>query len=180
MSILGKKANLLRIFGSFLILIGLILSIFSSIFIIKYFFSMYYIIIVLPMFVKSVLLKVEQDIVVNHSHKILLLIALDVVVINTLIFTTDYLPLIINFVLVECSDILLICCWHFSLSLYQSRKIFFLLSGLISFFLKYILSLIFGNISLIIIFLIPTLLLGLFLIISAELLMKKKGLLNYI
>ena len=180
MSIQGKKEGILRLLGSFLILLGLILSILFNMFVVKYFFYLYYIIIVLPMFVKSVLLKLEEDIFVKHSSKFLLLITIDVVVVNFFFFFNVRALFIIIFVLVECSDILLIFCWHFSISLYKKLKIVSIFSGLISFVLKYILWLIFVDILIIIIFLIPTLLLGLFLIISAELLMKKKGLLNYI
>ena len=179
MSIQGKKEGFIRVLGSFLILIGLIISILFSMFLVNFFY-LYYLIIVLPMFVKSVLLKLEQDIFVKHSPKFLLLIILDVVVINTLIFLIDNILFITKFVLLECSEILFICCWHFSLSLYKSKKIIFVLSGLISFVLKYILWLIFGNILYNIIFLIPTLLIGLIFIISAEIIMIKKGLLNYI
>ena len=180
MSILGKKEGFFRVLGSFLILIGLILSILFNMFVIKYFHYLFFIIIVLPMFVKSVLLKLEHDIFVKHSPKFLLLIAVDVVVINTLIFLTGNTSIIIEFVIIESSEILLICCWHFSLSLYKSKKIVFALSGLISFFLKYTFWLILGDITVIIVFLIPTLLLGLLLIILSELIMKKKGILNYI
>lgn len=181
MSIHGKKESFFRLFGSFLILISFILSILFNILAINN--LLYYllvIIIVLPSFLMSVLLKLEQDIFVKNSQKFLLLLTVIVVVINIIVFFSYNTLLISKFVLIECSDLLLICCWHFSLSLYKRQKLIFILSGLSSFVLNDILWLSLGEIGVIIIFLMPTLLLGLFLIISSELMMKKKGLLNYI
>lgn len=181
MSIHGKKEGIFRILGSFLILLSLILSIFFNILALNdLLFYLLLIIVVFPLFVMSVLLKLEQDIVVKNSAKFLLLLTVVVVVVNIIVFFSYNIMSIMKFVLIECSDLLLICCWHFSLSLYKRRKIIFVLSGIISFVLNTILWLSLGEILVIIVFIMPTLLLGILLIISSELMMKKKGLLNYI
>jgi hypothetical protein len=181
MSIHGKKEGIFRILGSFLILLSLILSIFFNILALNdLLFYLLLIIVVFPLFVMSVLLKLEQDIVVKNSAKFLLLLTVVVVVVNIIVFFSYNIMSIMKFVLIECSDLLLICCWHFSLSLYKRRKIIFVLSGIISFVLNSILWLSLGEILVIIVFIMPTLLLGILLIISSELMMKKKGLLNYI
>ena len=84
MSIKGKKEGILRIIGSFLILLGLLFSILLNMFAINFFY-LFYIIIVLPMFVKSVLLKLEEDIIVKHSKKFLVLITIYVFTLNLMI-----------------------------------------------------------------------------------------------
>ena len=181
MSIQGKKEGFFRILGSFLILLSLILSILFNILAVNnLLFYLLLLIIVFPLFLLSVLLKLEQDVFVKNSSKLLLLLTAVNIIINIIVFFLSNSILIIKFLLIECSDLLLICCWHFSLSLYKRRKIIFALSGLLSYVLNNILWFSLGEILVIIIFLMPTFLLGLFLIIFAELRMRKKGLLNYI
>ena len=180
MIIHGKKGGIFRLLGSFLILLSLILAILFNMLAINLLFYLLLITIVAPLFLLSILLKLEQDIFVKNSRKILLLLTAVAVVINTIVFFSYNTLLIIKFVLIECSDLLLICCWHFSLSLYKGRKMIFVISGLISIVLNGLLWLSLGEILVILVFLMPSLLLGMFLIISAELIMKKKGLLNYI
>lgn len=177
----GKKGAFFRILGSFLILLSLILMILFNILAINnLLFYLLLISIILPSFLMSLFLKLEQDFFVKNSTKLLFLLVVIIAVINFITIFSYNTLFIIKFVLIEFSDILLICCWHFSLSLYKRLKIIFVLSGFSSFVLNIILWLGLGEILVIIIFLIPTLPLGLFLIISAELIMKKKGLLNYI
>jgi hypothetical protein len=128
----------------------------------------------------SILLKLEKDIVVKNSKIILLLLVVIDVVFNSIVLFYFNTSDIIDFILFECSDLLLICCWHFSLSLYKRLKVIFVVSGLSSFVFKFIMWFNLGEIFLVFAFLMPTLILGLLLIISAELLMKRKGILNYI
>lgn len=181
MSIHGKKEGFLRILGSFLILLSLILSFLFKILVINnLLFILLFTMLIVPSFLLSVLLKLEQDIFVKNLKIFLLLLTFMIVVANIIVSIIYSALLVIKFVLFECSDLLLICCWHFSLSLYKNRKIIFLLSGFLSFFVNYILWISLGEMIVMIIFLTPTLILGIFLIIFAELSMRKKGLLNYI
>ena len=181
MSIHGKKEGFFRILGSFLILLSLILSVLFKILVINNFlFLLFFIMLLLPSFLLSVLLKLEQDIFVKNLRIFLLLLTAMNIVASIIVPFICSAILAIKFVLFECSDLLLLCCWHFSLSLYKNRKIIFLLSGILSFCVNSILWISFGNIIVMITFLVPTLILGICLIIFAELSMKKKGLLNYI
>jgi hypothetical protein len=181
MSIRGKKEGFFRILGSFLILVSLILSVlFKLLAISNLLVFLLLILLVLPSFLYSVLLKLEQDFFVKNSTIILFILVFVGLIINIVVFFMWDLSLIIIFVLFECSDLLIINCWHYSLSIYKRRKIVFALSGLFSFVLNCIIWLYLGEIIVIVVFLIPTLILGILLIIFAELRMRKKGLLNYI
>ncbi|MFX0074381.1 MAG: hypothetical protein ACFE96_02990 [Candidatus Hermodarchaeota archaeon] len=181
MSIRGKKEGFFRILGSFLILMSLILSVLFKLLAINNLLVFLLLnLLVLPLFLLSVLLKLEQDFFVKKWITILLFLAVVDVIINIVVFFSYNLSLFIKFVLFECSDLLLIICWHDSLSLYKKRKIVFALSGFFSFVLNCIIWFSLGNIIFIFVFLMPTLILGILLIIIAELRMRKKGLLNYI
>ena len=181
MSIQGKKEGILRILGSFLILIGFILSIIFNIFTLNNFilFLVSLLIVVLP-FLVSTLLKLEQDFIVKYSKSILFILSILIVILNVFTLPAYSSLNIINFVLIECSDLLLISCWHFSLSIYKREKIIFVLSGAGYFDLNIILWFSLTQILIITIFQSLIFYVGFFLIISAELIMKKKGLLNYI
>ncbi|MFX1384224.1 MAG: hypothetical protein ACFFBP_17450, partial [Promethearchaeota archaeon] len=104
-----------------------------------------------------------------------------IIVISTFIIPYVLGPL--QIAILAISDILLIFCWHNALSIYKKEKIIFLIGGI-----GYlIISLIFRISSIIISLnlffkLVPIALVifGIFLIIFAEIRMKKKGLLNYI
>lgn len=180
MSIQGKKEGILRILGSFLILIGFILSIIFNIFTLNNFilFLVSLLIVVLP-FLVSTLLKLEQDFIVKYSKSILFILSILIVILNVFTLPAYSSLNIINFVLIECSDLLLISCWHFSLSIYKREKIIFVLSGAGYFDLNIILWFSLTQILIITIFQSLIFYVGFFLIISAELIMKKKGLLNY-
>ena len=181
MIIHGKKGAFIRILGSFLILLSLILSILFNILALNnLILYLLLICIILPSFLLSVVLKLEQDFFIKNTPKFLFLIAVDTAIINIIAIFSYNTLLIMTFLLIESSDLLLICCWHFSLSLYRRLKILFALSGLGSFILIIILWLSLEEIIVIILFLMPTLIPGLFFIITAEFIMRKKGLLNYI
>jgi len=181
MSIRGKKEGCCRLIGSFLLLLSFILSIFFSILALdEAILSLILIFIIIPPFLMSILLKLEQAFVVNNSTKLLILLAILVVVLNSVTLPINSDLLKTRFVLLESSNLLLISCWHFSLSIYKRDKLIFVISGISSFILNIFLWFILKHLFIINIFLILTLFLGLFLITSAELMMKKKGLLNYI
>ena len=118
MSIHGKKEGIFRILGSFLILLSLILSILFNILAINdLLLYLLFFVVVFPLFLISVLLKLEQDIVVKNSAKFLFLLVVGIIVINIIIFFYYSKLHIMRFVVTECSDLLLICCWHFSFSI---------------------------------------------------------------
>jgi len=184
MSVQGKKEGICRIVGSILILIGLILSIILDYFILNHpLLYLFIILIVVPPFVFSILLKLEQDFIVNNSSKLLLLLVLESIVLTTFVIIFVDTFLIIKFVMAVSSSLLLICSWHFSLSLYKKNKLIFVIGGLGHLILNIFLWLETFNLDNLFIFNLFPLgftLLGLLLIIVAELKKKKKGLLNYI
>ncbi len=183
MSIQGKKEGLCRLIGITLILIGLVLSISFNYFILNnLLLYLLFILIAIPPFILSIFLKLEQDFIVKNSSKILfIIVTINVSLIITAVFFSSFLMII--FALIVSSNLLLVSCWHFSLSLYKKNKLIFIFSGLgyciINLFLWFA-NFILNN--LLVVILVPLLLalIGILLIIVAELSMKKKGLLNYI
>ena len=184
MSIQGKKEGICRIVGSLLILIGLILLLILDYFILNNpLLYLFVILIVVPPFILSILLKLEQDFIVNISSKLLLLLVIESIVLSALVFAFFDIFLVIKFVMTVSSSYLLISSWHFSLSIYKRNKLIFVFGGLGYFILNISLWLVIFNLELVFIFNLILLvfnLLGFLLITVAELKMKKKGLLNYI
>lgn len=181
MSIRGKKEGFFRLIGSFLILVSLILSVFFNFLALNnLFLSLISVLIITLPFLISILLKLEQDFVVKNSVKILILLTIIVVALNVVTLPIYSILFIVRIAIIESSGILLIVCWHFSLSIYKKNKLIFILSGFGSFGLNMLLLLNLNHLFVISISLMLTLFLGIFLIISAELILKKKGLLNYI
>ncbi len=184
MSIKGKKEGIYRILGSILLLISLLLSMVLGFLTLTHpFLSITLILNTIPPFVLSILLKLEQDFFVNYAKKFLYLLLIEIIVVNSIIFAFYNTFLVLSSVITSSSIILLIICWHFSLSIYKKKKIVFFICG-ISYILINI-PILLDRISVSHLFMINLTLiisvsLGLFLIISAELLMKKKGWLNYI
>jgi hypothetical protein len=192
MSILGKKEGICRLKGSFLLLLVIFISISFDYFILNNsLLYLLFILICIPPFILSIFLKLEQDFIVKHSTKILAIIA--TIIISLIIIANFFISsLMIIFALVFSSNLLLISCWHFSLSLYKKHRLIFVFSGLgyciINLFLwfaYFILNIFTYSMLfyyLLVVILLPLLLalIGILLIVVAELSMKKKGLLNYI
>ena len=192
MSILGKKEGICRLKGSFLLLLVIFISISFDYFILNNsLLYLLFILICIPPFILSIFLKLEQDFIVKHSTKILAIIA--TIIISLIIIANFFISsLMIIFALVFSSNLLLISCWHFSLSLYKKHRLIFIFSGLgyciINLFLwfaYFILNIFTYSMLfyyLLVVILLPLLLalIGILLIFVAELSMKKKGLLNYI
>ncbi len=183
MSIQGKKEGICRLTGTTLIFISLALSIIFNFFILNN-LILYLILILInvPPLILSILLKLELDVITKNSLKFLFTISTIVIclIIVTIFFNSF---LMIKFVLIVSSNLLLISCWHFSLSIYKKKKLIFIFSGLgyciinlILWFANFILN------NLLVVILLPLFLalIGILLIFVAELSMKKKGLLNYI
>lgn len=177
----GKKGAFFRILGSFLILMSLILSTLFNILALNN-FILYILLmcIILPSFLLSVVIKLEQGFFIKNTILFLILIATETTIITFVVFFSFRSLVIMKFMLIESSNLLLIICWHFSLSLYRRLKILFALSGISFFVLIVILWIGLEEPIVIILFITPTLLSGLLFIIITEFRMKKKGLLNYI
>jgi len=184
MSIKGKKEGIYRLLGSIILLISLVLGLLLGFLTLTNpFLSITLILITIPPFVLSILLKLEQDFFVNNARRLLYLLLIEIVVVNSITFAFYNTSLAFTTVITSSSIILLIICWHFSLSIYKINKIIFFICGI-----SYILinipilldSISVSHLFMINLTLIISVSLGLFLIISAELMMKKKGWLNYI
>jgi len=184
MSIKGKKEGIYRLLGSFLLLISLVLAmLLGFLTLINPFLSITLILITIPPFVLSILLKLEQDFFVNNAKKFLYLLLIEIIVVISITFAFYNISLALTTVITSSSNILLIICWHFSLSIYKKNKIIFLICGASYFFVHFLIllnSILVSYLFIIDIILLTTISIGLILIMAAELIMKKKGWLNYL
>ena len=182
MYIQARRESLSRIVGMILILIGFILSFFLDIFVeLSPLLFILLILIETLWFIFSLCLKLERTFYIEHLFQIFLFL-----VFFSICFTI--LGVLLNnlssngFIFKIISNLLIIVCWHFCLSLYKNEKIFFLLSGVgyVSLSLMYgikILSLKIGGYAIIPLVLIIS---GMVIIIISEIIKKRKGFLNYI
>lgn len=183
MSIQGKKEGICRLTGTTLIFVSLALSIIFNFFILNN-LNLYLILILInvPPLILSILLKLELDVITKNSLKFLFTIS--TIVISLIIITIFFNSfLMIKFVLIVSSNLLLTICWHFSLSIYKKKKLIFIFSGTgycILSFIIWLANFVLHSILVLILFPLVLVLIGIMLIIVAELSMKKKGLLNYI
>ena len=184
MGIKGKKEGIYRLLGSILLLISLVLGLLLGFLTLNnLLLSITLILITVPPFALSILLKLEQDFFVNNAKRFLYLLLIENIVVNSIIFAFYNTSVALTSVITSSSIILLIICWHFSLSIYKKNKIIFFICGV-----SYILvntPILLDSVSAYHLFIINLILLiilslGLLLIISAELIMKKKGWLKYI
>lgn len=177
MGIKAKGESLSRIIGMVLILIGLVLSIFLDfLVIINALLIILLILIETLWFIFSLFLKLEKNFFIEHAIKISIILSCFsiVLIILGIVFSTANSTFFL-FVFKVISNLLIIICWHFCLSLYKKEKLIFFFSGT-----GYIIiTLIYGITAFAV---IPLMLitLGIVIIIISEILMKKKGLLNYI
>ena len=184
MSIKGKKEGICRLLGSFLLLISLVLAMLLGFLTLNdLLLSITLILITIPPFVLSILLKLEQDFFVNNAKSFLYLLLIEIFAVNSITFAFYNTSLALTTLITSSSIILLVICWHFSLSIYKKNKIIFFICGVSYFFVHF--PLLLGSITASYLFVINLILLviislGLILIISAELIMKKKGWLKYI
>lgn len=184
MSIKGKTESISRYVGSSLIFISIVLEIYLSFMILtNYLLSVFLILSIIPPFIFSILLKIEQEFIVKNAKGFLFLLLLEMIVLNFIILTYYSISLALTTVLFSISIILLIISWHFSLSIYKKKKIIFIMSGTSYYFvyLPILLdSILFTHLLINNLILLFLFFLGVFLIILAELLMRKKGWLNYV
>jgi len=184
MSIKGKKEGIYRLLGSILLLISFVLALLLEFLTLNNpLLSITLILITVPPFVLSILLKLEQDFFVNNAKNILYLFIIENIVLNSLIIAFYSASIALNAVITSGSYILLLICWHFSLSIYKRNKIIFFICGFSYFIIQFLTLLSSFSVSqsfIINLILIIIVCFGLTLIISAELIMKKKGWLKYI
>lgn len=182
MGIFAKREMFLRFMGASIFLLGLVISIYFDIYSIKTLQSSIILFLIdMILFSFIICAKLEVNFVSKNYLIIILLVSGFFLILLTLglIYSLDKF---IFFLLVS-SNILIIISWHYSLSLYKMKKVFFLIGSiiylLISIFFRIKTSMDqFGVIS----SLVPLLfiIIGLALIIVIELRMIKKGLLKYI
>jgi hypothetical protein len=132
-------------------------------------------------FVLIVLLKLEKDFFTDNASKFFVALGIFSIVM-ILIAAMIGVSASLLFIVVIVSNILIIFCWHFALTIFKKEKLIFLIGGI-----GYcILSAIFRALTFIALNLIlgaaPLLfvILGMCLVLLAEMRMKKKGLLNYV
>jgi len=175
----------MRVGGTILILLGLIPFIILDWFVLNNdFLYILLLIITLPWFILITLLKLEVDYLVDNARKstfVFIMISIILIIGGILISIPD--PTVLSFAFLAISNILIVLSWHFALSIYKKEKIFFVLGGSIYCIVSFIFRM---NILLIQVGWILTLfplvfiIIGICLIVLAEMRMKKKGLLNYI
>lgn len=181
-SIKGKKESLLRVLGMVLILFGLIASLIFDFFIIDTGLYILTVLVMLPWFILIVLLKLEKDFFVENMVKFFLALSIYSVVIIIIGIIGASTAFVMLYIMIVISNILIIFCWHYALSIFKKEKLIFLIGGIgycvlvivfkLSLFL--LLGMILGLVPLVFV------ILGIFLIIIAEMRMKRKGLLNYV
>ena len=167
MVIKGKSEGISRLIGAIFILISLFgAQVIDVIIINDLVFNLLIMLIGLTLLV-SILSKLEISFFKKYEFHIFITL---LIVILELSFLPSYMPL--------SSSYFLVICWHFCLSIYKKKKIIFSICGSLFIALRIFLVLGSGNN----IFLIPIVLttIGMLLILIAEKVLKKKGLLNYI
>ena len=180
-SIKGKKEGLLRVLGMVLILISVVASIIFDFFLLNLTIYVLIMIVFIPWFILIVLLKLEKDFFVDNMSKLFIglgIYSAIIIIIGTIISIYGMLL----FIAVIISNILIILCWHFALSIFKKEKLIFLIGGIGYCILTAIFRVILFIELNLILGIAPLLLvaLGICLIIIAEMRMKKKGLLNYV
>ena len=177
----GKKEGLLRVLGMVLILISVVASIIFDFFLLNLTIYVLIMIVFIPWFILIVLLKLEKDFFVDNMSKLFIglgIYSAIIIIIGTIISIYGMLL----FIAVIISNILIILCWHFALSIFKKEKLIFLIGGIGYCILTAIFRVILFIELNLILGIAPLLLvaLGICLIIIAEMRMKKKGLLNYV
>ncbi len=118
MGIKGKKEGVYRLLGSILLLISLFLGLLLGFLTLTNpLLSIPLILITIPPSVFSILLKLEQDFFVDNAKSFLYLILIEIIFVNSITFAFYNTFLALTTVITSSSIILLVICWHFSLSI---------------------------------------------------------------
>lgn len=178
----GKKLSVMRLIGAFLVLIGLITTIFLDYFVLSNWLVFLILIIsYLPWTVLSFSLKFEINYIKANILKISIIFG-----VYSIIFTIIGIILASNillFITVLISNFLVLVCWHYLPSIYKKEKLFAIIAGITFIILNLTakinpLVLQFGWLTGIISILIVSA--GICLTLIIEQVMKSKGLLNYV
>jgi len=130
MSIKGKTESISRFVGSILILISIVLEMCLSILILNnLLINLMLILTTVPPFVVSIFLKLEKDFFVKNARVLSYLLLIELIVLNSIIIAYYNIFLVLSAIRLSNSIILLIICWHFSLSIYKKNKIIFFICG---------------------------------------------------
>ncbi len=129
MVIKAKGRTFLRLLGATFILIGLIISIlFSFTLLDNSFVSLMVILIIFPWFLFSIFLKLEIDFFTTNIKRILILTMIYSLILIFLTFLQEFSSgILLSFY--SFTLLLLLVCWHFSLSIYKKEKVIFVISG---------------------------------------------------
>lgn len=182
MGVQAKRETLSRIAGMILILIGLILSFFLDIFVKTPPLLIVFLILIESLwFIFSLCLKLERKFCIKHLFQIFLFLAFFSIFLTLIGILLNNLSSN-GFIFKIISNLLIIVCWHFCLSLYKKEKVVFLLggAGYITLSLTYGIKILIIKIGGYAIIPLALITLGLIIIIVSEKIMKKKGLLTYI
>jgi hypothetical protein len=181
MSVKAKGRATLRIIGSLIILVGLFLTIsFNIVLVNNIIGNLIIIVILIPWMLFSIMLKLELNFFINNTKKVaigLTTYSVSVVFISIILSCSIFAIIII----ITSLNLLLLLCWHFSLSIYKLKKLIFLVSGL-----GYIIGTFCMNLQIIstinhsIVFNLIFIFIGLILILGIEYHLRKIGYLNYI
>ncbi len=180
-NIKAKKEALIRVLGTVLILISFLATIVFNFFVFNLILNIFILLIALPWFLIIILLKLEKDFIVERQLIILILMIVYSVVMLLIGSVLEDFLILLTFSSV--SNILILLCWHYALSIYKKEKLIFLICGigycvLTSIFLLPVfisqIGLILGIAPLI------SLIVGMLFILVAETRMRNKQLLNYI
>ena len=178
MSLKAKRKTVIRIFGSILILIGLILSIIYNL--LLNIVPIQVTLIIAPWIFICTLLKLEFSLAVSNKKMIILIISIYTIGIYILTMVWNTLNFL-NLFCITITILALLVCWHFSLSVYRKEKIYFIVGGatyiMFTFFYRIHLEFLF-NIELMIEVIFVSF--GMILILLIEYLLYRKGYLHYI
>ncbi len=179
MSILAKKQGAMRLIGYGLLFLG---AVFTLVFDLVLLNSCQ-----LPFVTLSILIpwiffifceKLQKELLMdNYLYWFLFLVIYTFGLFLMGIITCTSQFTLLPFIFLTTSNIMAWICWHISISIYKIRKLIFIISGIYYCVISLIFRIIPLNISILPLILIAG---GMVIIIVAELIMKKKGLLNYI
>lgn len=185
MSIQAKKEGLLRYLGMAVVFLGLIASIiFDIMFLTQLVLLIPFIILIGVWFLLIALIKLEINIIVDNFLKIFILLGIiTIIVILIGALLASIMMMSMFFIFLSISTIALIIGWNYSLSIYKKEKLYFILGVIIYLVLSFLSRFTVVSTTIGIVFATCAAVLsvlGLILIMIAENMMKKKGLLNYI
>ncbi len=185
MSIQAKKEGIVRLAGTVILLIGLFPAILFDYYIVNSIIAFYLdVIVTFCWFGVIICFKLEIEQVIDNITQIIMPLCILSLILITFGATLSINVLTpVSFIFLVISNVFLVLCWQFSLSIYKKEKLVYIITGL-------------GYIVITLIFRMSTLLynpccgggllpliiiiIGFTLIILAEYSMKRKGLLNYI